>query len=102
MTPELLIAEGRRLAKPCVFLRPEGVGSVAAVWHDADAQEMEKSGFRCWMTVDARYVPNLSDNDTGFISVFTNEEDCVGGRIEVNSAWPNRRGVPLYWTEEIV
>jgi hypothetical protein len=96
MTSEELIAEGRRLERPCVFLRPTGTGPASAVWYDRDRDEIESSGYRCWLTVDATRVPGLSLSPKGYVSVFTDEERFEGGRIEVTSSWPARAGTPLY------
>jgi hypothetical protein len=93
MTAEQLIAEGRKLEKPCVFLRPQGSGPVAAIWHD---NEVDSNGLRCWLTVDARHIAGLPASVTGFISVFTDEDSCEGGRIEVTSSRPKRTGIELY------
>ncbi|MBI3844712.1 MAG: hypothetical protein HY292_08755 [Planctomycetes bacterium] len=102
MTPEMLIVEGRRLVRPCVFLRPTGPGPVAAVWHDRDAAEIADTGHRCWITVDARFVPRLSNDITGYLSIFTDEKKCEGGRIEVHAVRPNRPGIELHASEESV
>jgi hypothetical protein len=96
MTFEELLAEGRKLERHCVFLRSTGTGSVAAVWYDRDYGEIESTGYRCWLTVDARHVPCLPSSLAGYISVFTNQKDCVSGRIEVTSSWPKRAGTALY------
>jgi hypothetical protein len=96
MTLEQLLAEGRKLERPCVFLRPTGTGPVAAVWYERDYGEIDSTGHRCWLTVDVRHVPGPPPSLAGYISVFTNDEDCVSGRVEVSSAWPTRTGTPLY------
>src|SRR5262245_4287672 len=96
MTSEQLIAEGRKLARPSVFLRAQGPGPVAAIWHERDDDEVDSTGHRCWLTVDARQIPGLPSSVTGFVSVLTNEQKCEGGRVEVSPSWPNRPGVQLY------
>jgi hypothetical protein len=96
MTSEQLIEEGRRLQRPCSYLRPQGVGPVAAIWHERDEEEIESTGHHCWLTVDARHVPGLPSAVTGYISVFTDEEECEGGRVEVRPSWPKRAGMKLY------
>jgi hypothetical protein len=96
MTSEQLIEEGRKLQRPCVFLRPQGSGPVAAIWHERDDDEIESTGHHCWLTVDARHVPGLPPSVTGYISVFTDEEKCQGGRVEVTPSWPKRAGTDLY------
>lgn len=96
MTPEQLIAEGRKLQRPCIFLRPQGTGPVAAVWHERDDDEIESTGHHCWLTVDALHIPGLPSSLSGYISVFTDEEECQGGRVEVSPSWLKRAGTELY------
>src|ERR1041385_1667234 len=57
MTAEQLISEGRALQKPCVVLRPQGTGPIAAIWHEPDDDEIESTGYRYWLTVDSSQVP---------------------------------------------
>src|SRR5258708_23503097 len=96
MTSEQLIEEGRKLQRPCVFLRPQGSGPVAAIWHERDDDEIESTGHHCWLTVDARQIPSLPASVTGCISVFTDDEKCQRGRVEISPAWPKRPGTELY------
>ncbi len=93
MTSEQLIEEGRKLQPPSVFLRPEGPGPVAAIWRERDDDELESTGHHCWLTVDARHVPGLPPSVTGYLSVFADEENCEGGRVEVTQSWPKRAGI---------
>jgi hypothetical protein len=102
MTPEQLIHEGRKLERRCVFLRPRGTGPVAGVWHSLDQAEIESTGHRCWITVDSRFIPGLSPQVVGFISVFTDEVKCQGGRVVLSSARPGTPGIELYAREESV
>ncbi len=102
MTPDVLISEGRRLARPCVFLRPKGTGPVAALWHSPEEAEIAETGQRCWITVDAHFVPGRLKNVAGFLSVFTDERDCEGGRVEVHRSRPRRHGIELHASEESV
>jgi hypothetical protein len=98
MTPEELIAEGRRLQRPCMFLRPTGSGEVAAVWYEPETRTGYRAGYRnrCWLTVDARFISGLSPSVTGFITVFTGENDHESGRIAFTPSWPKQSGTPLY------
>lgn len=96
MTSEQLIAEGRQLMRPTSFLRPRGPGPVAAVYHERDDDEIETTGFRRWMTIDARCIPGISKSITGYLTIVTDEENSTGGRIDVLSSWPERRGTELY------
>ena len=102
MTPDALIAEGRSLARPSVFLRPDGDGSVAAIWHERDEDEIGRTGYRCWITVDAQFVPGLPKAGHGFLSVFTDERKCLGGRVDVHPVLRKRPGIELHPSEELV
>ena len=96
MTAEQLIAEGRKLQRPCFFLRPEVSGEVAAIWHERDEDEIESTGHHCWLTVDSRFIPGLPSSVNDYISIFTNENDCQSGKVEVAVTKPKRSGVKLY------
>ena len=102
MTPDILLAEGRRLARPCVFLRPSGSGPVAAIWHGRDSYEINETGSRCWIKVDASFVPGLPKQISGFLSVYVDEEKFEGGHVEVHTSRSVRPGINLYATEESV
>lgn len=96
MTLEQLVAEGRSLERPCVFLRKEGTGPAAAIWYERNQDEVEGSGEHCWLTVDRRHVPGVPDSIGDYLCVFSDEESCVGGRIDFVSAWPTRSGTELF------
>jgi hypothetical protein len=96
MTSEQLIEEGRKLQRPCMFLRPQGAGPVAAVWYERDQDEIQSTGHHCWLTVDTRQIPGLPEPLTGYISVLSNEEYCEGGRVVITPSWPKRAGTKLY------
>ncbi len=96
MTFEDLVAEGRKLEKPCLFLRPQGTGPVVAVWYERDRNEVGAIGHRAWLTVDARQIPGLPASATGYLSIFTDLELRKGGWVEESASWPKRGGTPLY------
>jgi hypothetical protein len=79
-----------------MFLRPTGKGPVAAVWYEREQEEIDSTGYRCWITVDVRHIPGLPPSVAGYISIFSNDMECEGGRVEVISSWPRRPGTPLY------
>ncbi len=96
MTFDDLVAEGRKLEKPCLFLRPQGTGPVVAVWYEHDRNEVGAIGHRAWLTVDARQIPGLPASVTGYLSIFTDLELKKGGWVEESASWPKRGGTPLY------
>jgi hypothetical protein len=96
MTFEELIAEGRKLERPCLLLRPHGEGPVVAVWHERNRDEIASTGHRAWLTVDARHVPGLPVSVAGYLTIFIDQERCQGGRVEQSASWPKRAGTPLY------
>jgi hypothetical protein len=102
MTFEQLLDEGRQLQRPCIFLRPSGSGPIAGIWYERDKTEIASTGYRCWLTVDARFIPGWSTPGPAYISVFTDEKRCVGGRLEVATEWPEKLGTILYAHEQAV
>src|SRR5262245_47226705 len=98
MTVEQLILEGRRLERPCVLLTAGRIGQLAAVWYECDDAEIDDTGSRCWITVDARLIPGFPRTILPYVSVYTDEETCEGGRVVVSPTWPSRKGTPLYAT----
>lgn len=96
MTSEQLIAEGRKLQRPCALLTPERSGEAVAIWHEGDEEEIESSGHHRWLTVDSRQIPGLPTAVSGYVSLFTDENKCEGGRIEITPSWPKTNGTQLY------
>lgn len=96
MTGEQLITEGRKLQKPSVFLRPEPVGEVAAIWHELDKEGIQSTGFQRWITVDSRFIPELPSSVKGCLSVFSDEDECEGGKVEIFDQMPAQDGIKLY------
>ena len=93
MTLEELIEEGRRLQRECVFLKSDGAGEPAAVWHHEFVRTPTNSSFEAWFTVDTRFVPGIDSPQARYFSVCTSN-DCETGRIDAVSALPS--GLPLY------
>ena len=96
MNPDQLLFEGRRLARPGALLRPVGDGPVTGVWYERDDEQVETTGYRWWITVDAQRIPGLSPIVNGFISVLSDERRCQGGKVLVSRTWPDRPGTKLY------
>lgn len=94
MTPAELIAEGRALDRECVLLRRARNGPAAAVWH---TQEPQDADFDRVLTVDTRHIPALRHADAGFLTVYADQRDYIGGRIEFTRRLPaDDRDIPLY------
>jgi len=109
MTPDRLLAEGRRLARPCVHLTASGRGEPCAIWHPNNPADIRRSGLRAWLTFDAALLSGLQDEAhtattaadpfepvAGFASVFSDEGRGEGGTIQFNPDWPDRPGIALY------
>src|SRR5260370_87834 len=97
MTPDELIHEGRELQRRSVLLTPEASGPLAAIWFGQDQEQLAQDGFRCWLTVDLAYVPPF--DGVGWLSVFTDEASCQGGRVEFGSVPQKQSGQSLYARE---
>lgn len=96
MTSEQLIAEGRKVQRPCTFLRPQGAGPIAAYWHERDKEKIKSSGWHCWITIDPKFVPGLPVEMGGYLRIMTDEKNGRDGRVEVVASWPGEAGTPLY------
>jgi hypothetical protein len=95
MTPDDLIREGRQLQRPCVFLRPEPNGPVAGVWFERESGNDRSQKEHCWLAIDTQQIP-IASSLTGYLSIYTDEVKCEGGRVAVTKAWPELPGTPLY------
>lgn len=83
MTGDELIAEGHRLARPCVYLRTTG-DDFAALWSGEGVVPCEQGPFRHWLSINSRFVPGSEGKQSGCLSVYTNDDDCVTGVIAVD------------------
>ena len=94
MTVEELIAEGRRLQRRTILLTPDGSGDPAARWYGHDYDEEPPDGHRCWISVNATMIPSFDGR--GWLSIFTDDESCQGGRVDASPAPYKPEGVRLY------
>jgi hypothetical protein len=98
MTPDQLIAEGQRLARPCVYLRTLG-GELAGVWGgEGIAPPSDDGPYRHWLSISTRFVPGYAGR-AGCLSVYTNEDDCETGIVveDEHIELPEfAEGIPLY------
>ena len=97
MTANQFIDEGRRIQRQTVLLTPDGAGDGAAIWYGHNSTEEADDGCRCWLSVNGSFIPSW--NTPGWLSVFTDDEACEGGRIEVTPAVPKSDGLRLYARE---
>jgi hypothetical protein len=88
MTSDQLIAEGRRLERPSVLLRATGNGPVVAFWHEPDDDEIESTGLRRRITVEATAIPNRPSDLQGLVSILTDEKELEFGTVEILSSVP--------------
>lgn len=98
MTGEQLLAEGQRLARPCVYLRRSG-NDLAAIWGGEGIVPCGDGPYRHWLTIDTRYIPGARGQQPACMSVYTNEEDCESGVVAVDHAsrlLGRSDGLPLY------
>jgi hypothetical protein len=95
MTIDELIAEGRRLERPTVLLKPHGGGAVAAWWYESNAQEARRTGTRRRLTVGTSGIPGCRTS-VPFMTVVTDEETRNGGTLEFGSSPPDVPALPLY------
>jgi len=93
MTTDELIAEGRKLQRPCVFLRPEGDGPVAAVWHGREWGKLDY--IKCWISVVTDAIPAIEMNG-GIIHVIAHGSNPEIGHVELSTNWQHGTGVELY------
>jgi hypothetical protein len=78
MTGDQLIAEGERLARPCVYLRAEG-DDFAALWGGAGVVSCGPGPYRHWLSIDLAHIPGGRGQHSGVLSIYTNEDDCKSG-----------------------
>ena len=99
MTGDALIAEGRRLARPCVHLRPNGASSnFAALWRGPGLVPPPAGDYQHWLTIDCRFLPAGVGPSGGCLSVYTDNHDRYGAAgYDPSAALDSARGGrPLY------
>ncbi len=80
MTGSELIAEAEQLARSCVLLRSEGPKDhLAAVWGGSGLIPALEGSFHHWLSVDCRFFPDGLGLSEGYLSVYSDEEDCESG-----------------------
>lgn len=92
MIADELIAAGRSLQRRTVALTEEPSGETAAIWY---GNRSRPDG--CWLTIATRFIPSFSGD--GWLSVFTDDDECVGGRTEIVPKLLPSSGTSLFATE---
>lgn len=83
MTGDELIAEGLRLARPCIYLRKTG-DDFAALWGGEGIVPCGQGPFRHWLSISSRFIPGSEGERSGCLSIYTNEDDCVTGIVALD------------------
>jgi len=94
MTLDYLIAEGRRLQRDCIFLKPQGPGEPVARWLEPDPDDESITGFKRWLTLRADALPNPKAPSTVFFSVYTKGNG--EGVVDFVDGWPPVQAIPLF------
>ena len=80
MTGKDLIAEGQRIARPSIHLRPDGESDhLAAIWRGPGQVPCLTPEHTHWLTIDCRFLPPGVGLKTGCLSVYTDDDKCQGG-----------------------
>jgi hypothetical protein len=100
MTGEDLIAEGQKLAKPCVYLVTSAPSDapIAAIWGEEPILGTPGDDFRHWLSIDCSVL--LDNTSNGVMGVYSNEDDCETGTVLFSATTHltehNTDGVLLY------
>jgi hypothetical protein len=79
MTGNELIAEGQRLSRPCVHLRPDGEKTaLAASWRGPGQVPPPAGDYEHWITIDCGFLPAGAALPTGVVSIYTDGSDRYG------------------------
>jgi hypothetical protein len=83
LTPEELLAEGRRLARPAVAYRDRGT-RYAAVWKGSGVVPAGDGEWRHWISLDAAVLPQNPRGLTGVVSLYESvADDDTWGSLKV-------------------
>lgn len=87
LTPDDLIAEGRKLARPAVALHDTGK-KYAAVWRGAGVADPGPGEWRHWISIDTSYLPDNPRKLKGVVSLYEwfADDDRMGELKVVHSS----------------
>jgi hypothetical protein len=84
MTAEQLIAEGERLSRPCIYLRPFSDGrETAGIWGGTGIVPVLDDSYRHWLTLSSNILPDGFGDLSGCLSVYV-AEDAENGTVAVD------------------
>jgi len=102
MDTKKLVAEGERLARPCLHLSPDSrAGRMTGIWGGAGVLEPPAGPFTHWFTIDCRWLATQGMPLEGLLGVYANEDDCNTGAVvhDPGARLPARRSRLLEaWT----
>jgi hypothetical protein len=82
MGPDELIAEGERLARPCLLLSDQqDSGSYTGIWGGEGVLRPSAGPWKHWLTIECGWLSKQGLPLTGLISVYANEDDCTTGQV---------------------
>lgn len=94
-----LVAEGQRLAKPCIYLRAAGEGEPVAAWEGSPGVLAPHRGARHWVTLNCEALPKEFGLGRGAASVFSDEGTGDGGSFVIDADArfkPGSGSIPLF------
>ena len=95
MKTESLIREAERLAKPVVYLVPQGEGPTVGTWWGPIAGKVQDD-VHCWLALDCVATP-LLDVPSGTLAVYCEEGSLEGSAVvDRDPLRPNSPGRKLY------
>lgn len=101
---EHLLAEGERLARPCLLLSERRRGNApSGFWGGEPVLKPPPGPWRYWLTIRCDWLSEHELPLRGILSLYTNEEDCVSGVVihDPTGQLPQKvkGGVPLFGQE---
>ena len=105
MDADELIAEGRKLIRPSVYLEAEGDGPIAAYlhefkgipdeWEEEDDEEGEPWYF-LRITIDSRFIPGWEDQPQRFVQVWFDAKEWSEGKVTMTETAPTNYTTALH------
>src|SRR5690349_4109799 len=86
MTGDELIGEGRRIARPCVYLvnSPSQSATVCAIWGGSGVVAPPAGHYKHWLSVDSSVLPEGIGTMSGVLSIYSDEDDYETGAVAID------------------